>query len=436
MKGTRQRNIAEISCALAASGRYRNLESCLYEFCPPCWTLRKPEFVESYLRPEIDNIFPGLADYLSYRNLQEIYRQLCGRLPMEKRSKLENCNQKYLCCIDGLYRISDGAILPPDPGLDLFSYLNVRTSKIGRGNGYYTELFLTNATNGDSALRARLLEMVAVILTAMPLKRFFLLEGPGDTGKGQLIKFLRYLLGNSSCFNVSSINELSRPFTTSNLVDKLMCCCPDIPDETLNAKVIGIIKQIVGDDTVHGEIKFGPSIDFDCYAKLVFASNAPLKVPYHGGKEAFIRRMIHIPFHNSVPEDKQIPQLYQHLLNEAGYFIGLALEQRKKFIQRKCVFTELPDLEWKTVQPPDDEQRIVTFIQSCCELTPNATTPVTNLYDAFSEYDMFFGTHPIERSQFSRLLQQGPFQLQGGRKSTYRYICGIRLKEQFQPAEP
>lgn len=215
-----------------------------------------------------------------------------------------------------------------------------------------------------------------------------------------------------------------------------MCCCPDIPDETLNAKVIGIIKQIVGDDTVHGEIKFGPHIDFECYAKLVFASNAPLKIPHHGGKEAFIKRMIHIPFHNSVPEDKQIPQLYQRLLDEAGYFIGLALKQRKKFMQRKYIFTDLPNLEWEAIQPPVDEQRIVTFIQAYCELIPDATTPVTILYEAFKKHDMFFDAHPIERSQFSRLLQQGPFQLEGGRKSTYRYICGIRLSEQFQPTEP
>lgn len=108
-----------------------------------------------------------------------------------------------------------------------------------------------------------------------------------------------------------------------------MCSCPDIPEVALREKPISIIKQIVGDDRVPGELKGVNPFKFECYTKLVFASNAPLKIPYHKGESALLNRMVYIPFHNSVPDDKKVPQLYRHLLDEAGCFIGLALEQRE-----------------------------------------------------------------------------------------------------------
>lgn len=209
MKGTRQRNLSEIARSPAQSGYFRNIDGCLYQFYAPCWRMRLLENVEDYLREAVANVFPQIVDYLSSSNLKEVYRLLRGILPKEERVNLLQHNQDYLCCLDGAYRISDGEILPPDPGLDLFSYLNLRASEIGQGNGYYTEMFPENATNGDPALRARLLEMVAVILTAMPEKKFFFLEGPGDTGKSQLIKFLRQLLGESACYSLPSINDLA-----------------------------------------------------------------------------------------------------------------------------------------------------------------------------------------------------------------------------------
>lgn len=176
MKRTRQRNIAEIACVLEKTGHFRRIDKRLYLFRSPCWTVVDNEDVEDYLREEVSIIFPEIVDYLSSANLEEINRQLRGRLYRESRFDLERHNQQYLCCVDGLYRISDGAVLPPDPGLNLFSYLNVSASEIGFGDGYYTELFLDNATDGNSALRDRLLEMVAAVLTAIPLKKFFFLE--------------------------------------------------------------------------------------------------------------------------------------------------------------------------------------------------------------------------------------------------------------------
>lgn len=435
MKRTRQRNLAEIARAMAQTGHFRYIEKRLYQFRSPCWTMVDDEDVEDYLREEISSIFPEVVDYLSSASLVEIYRQLRGQLPREKRSELDPDNQYYLCCTDGLYQISDGTILPPDPGLNLFSYLNVRASDIGCGDGYYTEMFLDNATDGDPALRDRLLEMIAAILTAIPLKKFFFLEGPGDTGKGQLLQFLRHLLGTSSCCSITSINDLAENWSTGDLIDKLMCCCPDIPDEPLTKKTIGIIKQLAGDDAIKGKRKYKEAVTFDCDAKLVFASNSPLKIRRHRGEEAFFKRLVYIPFHNSVPDEKKVPNLYRHLLDEAGYFIGLALKKRNAFMQRNCIFTELtdPECEWEGVRRPPKEERIELFLQQCCEPSSGAISKIQDLYNAFCAYDTSSNEDPIEISRFGELLRHGSIPVEGTRTSTGRCLRGIRLREQNQP---
>lgn len=422
-----QRHLAEIAQQLADSGRFRNIDGRLYHFCTPCWRLRLAEEAGEFLPGIVRRIFPEYADCISMRNYREIFEQLRSRVERESMTDMTQDNQQYLCCKDGVYRLSDGVILPPDPGLNLFYHLNLSAYEIGQGDGYYTEIFLRNATGGDIALRERILQMVAVIITAMPLKCFFFLEGKGNTGKSQFIKFLEGLLGAGACCSLSSINILADRWTLGGLVDKLMCSCPDIPNDLLSAKAIGCIKQIAGDDRLRGELKGVDPSSFDCNAKLVFGSNHPLKIAKPEREEAFLKRMVWIPFHNPIPKDAQIQQLYQYLINEAGYIVALAMEQRHKLIANDYTFAG-ETLEGEAYIRPTDEQSLLSFLENCCEREPSAKTSANDLYLAFcnseqGKYDR------IDRSRFGRLLSQLCPELKSERTSTTRYWRGIRIRK-------
>ena len=405
LRRTHQRNLAEIAQALADSGHYRNIDGRLYQFSSPCWRLRLASELESFLPEEVRRMFPEASDYLAMGDYREIFKQLRSRVSKEYMCEIHPDNQHYLCCRDGIYRLSDRRAFPPDPGLNLFYFFNVSAWDIGEVGGHFTEQFLENATNGNVALRERILQMVASIVTALPLKCFFVLEGAGNTGKSQLIKFLQRLLGESACYVLPSINALSERWTVGGLVDKLMCSCPDIPNDHLGPKTISSIKQLVGDDRVRGELKGIDPFDFDCHAKLVCASNHPIKLSHSGQEEAFLNRMVYIPFHNPVPKEAQIPQLFLHLLDEAGYILALAIEARDTLLERNGVFSPLPDgMDETPFSRPTDEQRILAFLEGYCEQDDSAITATGELYEAFCHSQPGIQSAKIERSRFGRLL--------------------------------
>lgn len=428
-----QRLLSGIAQSLADTGKYRNIDGRLYQYQAPCWRLRQQDEAMDFLFFEVQGRFAEYVDDISSADFKEIFEQLRCRLKCEYEEELYQDNQDYLCCRDAVIRLSDGRIFPPDPGLNLFYYINVQADEIGTSDGYYTELFLKNITDGEENLRTLILQMVAAIITAMPLKKFFFLEGESNTGKSQLIKFLEKVLGECSCTTISSVNTLAEKYTLGGLVDKLMCSCPDIPNTKISADAINRIKEVAGDDRVEGELKYVNKFKFDCYAKLVFGSNYPINLKNPANETAFLNRMVHIPFHNPVPEEEQIPQLYQKLFDEAGYIVALALEERQGLLENGFVKL-VEDLEPTCAAPPQDKDFVLGFLQESCVLDSSAKTPTKMLYEAFCK-SRFATENPIEKSRFGRLLRQVPG-LKADRSTTTRYVVGVRLIPQESDSQP
>ena len=420
-----QHGLSKIAQNLANREQFRNIDGRLYQFEGSNWVLRIPENAHVDLFNVVQQHYPDLVDYISTHNYKEIYCQLCSRIDREDMEELSQDNQHYLCCKNGLYSLADGKILPPDPGLDLFYHINLDVNQINQSSNKYTERFLQNVTDGNLELRKLILEMIAAIITALPVKCFFFLEGEGNTGKSQLIKFLEMLLGAEACYSLTSINELSGRWTFGKLIDKLMCSCADIPNCVIKQSSISRIKQIAGDDRVSGELKGIDFFTFDCQAKLVFGSNHPPKVSNTEKESAFFERMIRIPFCNPVPKGDRIPQLYRQLFNEAGYIVQLAMLQREELLSNNLVFTQLSHSpELLSFIKPSDEKLVTTFLDEFCVLDPESKIPTSVLYDAFCKS----GLGPdIEISRFGRLVSQ--YGLHPKRNSEGRFIPGIKLKQ-------
>ena len=102
-----------------------------------------------------------------------------------------------------------------------------------------------------------------------------------------------------------SLHKLeSDKFAAARLVGKLANICPDLPSDHLTGT--SVFKAITGGDPLTTEYKFRDSFEFMPFCRLVFSANY---LPRSGdASHAFFRRWQVIPFENTIPPEKQIPQ--------------------------------------------------------------------------------------------------------------------------------
>lgn len=417
------RNIVEMADAICHRFEFASISGGLAAYHPPRWRIMGRQESIPFIAGLVKRLFPREAGFLTARQYGDICFHILNHKNTRHLSKVPVPDHDYLCCADYLYDWHSHECIPHDSSYLCFSSLALNAKDIGRCSGEYWERFLEDLTGGNPDLRQRILEVIGVILSGYPSKSFFLLEGAGDTGKSQLANVLRDILGTDTCFALTSVSQLGDRWTLGSLPGKLLCVCGDVPDVPLTKGAIGTIKQMTGGDLVHGERKYQNPISFMNTAKLLFISNHPLQLPETD--QALLNRLVSIPCRNAIPKNRQIPNLHQHLHEEAGYIVGLAMDALVELESRNGVFTPLPpELEIGVVRAPDAEQDIIEFVRNCCVLDENASCPVNEMFQAFQDY---YPECRMDRTQFSKYLYRLYPQVTKGRSKTARKYCGLRL---------
>lgn len=122
-------------------------------------------------------------------------------------------------------------------------------------------------------------------------KAYLALVGPGNTGKSKLLEWVYLFLGVQNCAAFSLQALADNRFTMGYLYGKIANIFADL-DEA-EAKSIGQIKALTGDDTVTGERKGKSPFHYKSTARLFFSANhyPSVKAP----DEPFFDRSIIIP---------------------------------------------------------------------------------------------------------------------------------------------
>jgi len=371
-----------------------------------------------------------LLSYLSTKSYDELYKKLITD-PCLQVSEDEVDRKKHLiACNDGVIDTITDQILKPNPSYFIFTYSNISIYEVGCGKGEVFESFICNCTGGNQRIRQLILEMIGVILSGYTPKVLFLLLGDKNTGKTQFTQFLRLLIGEKNSESVQSLNEFSERWTTGRLPGKKLCICPDVPKETIKAQAIASIKQLVGGDLVSADQKYKAPFSFVNEAKLVFASNHKLQISEVESEGAFLDRIITIPFNNSIPKEKVIPDICNLLIHEKGYIVEKSIEALKYLQSRNFVFTDLEISNfYEDSQSITDS--IITFCEENCIFSPNLESATCELYDAYFDFCSELGMQAEKIAVFARTLSKYYSNLERTRKannSDRRGFRGIALK--------
>lgn len=168
--------------------------------------------------------------------------------------------------------------------------------------------YLYSATGGDWTLVRRIWEMIGYcISTDTNAKALFCLQGVSGSGKSLLTSFLSNLYpGRVSTMDVS---DLKTNFALGNYRNMSLCISPDMSADPLDAKTIGHLKKLSGNDTVNSDVKYSQRTQFRFEGKITMVTNNPILTELPD--PAFYKRIVTIPFYYA-PEhpDRELLQKF------------------------------------------------------------------------------------------------------------------------------
>ena len=244
--------------------------------------------------------------------------------------------------------------------------------------------FIASITGNDPMLRQRILEIIGYCLVPdVKAKVFFVFQGAPDSGKSVLASFIRHCL-NQEASVATDVLSLGDRFTASSLIGKQLCTSMDLPSTPLNPRTVSVFKMITGGDPLTADVKYRPPITFLNRAKFILGTNHPLLT--QGDDPAFYRRVVVVPFLNSIPRQDQDHFLLEKLNAERSAIIASALQAYQELRHRNYQFSGEFQLNGGLVRKPEqrgENEILQEFIQHCCAVDHNAAEFVHCLYEQF-----------------------------------------------------
>lgn len=197
---------------------------------------------------------------------------------------------RYIAFINGTFDINTLVLHNHNPIYPTLYYIN----EIYISNAVPVKFikFLFEFSKGDVMVIAAVRSMLNIIIRSeLKYQKFFVIMGPGGTGKSQLVNIIIHMMGQEA--TLSSTLELlcKNSFEMANLRNKKLLV---LNDASNYRGEVSTIKRITGNDLLQARIKYVQE-PFDFYNQsilLMSTNNPPFSYDHTG---AMTRRMVLIP---------------------------------------------------------------------------------------------------------------------------------------------
>ena len=287
--------------------------------------------------------------------------------------------------------------------------------------------FLNQILGGDQAVIKFLQKAIGYSLTgSVQEKAMFVLYGIGDNGKTTLLETIRAMLGEYAGLAEIEVfmhrsQDSAKERTVADLHGKRFVTASESEEgQRFNES---LIKRLTGMGRLVGRRLYSNSFEFDPEFKLFLDAN--YKPTIRGTDNAVWNRIRLIPFTVSIPKSEQDKELGRKLREELPGILAWAVQGCLKWRQEGLGSPTAVEQAGEAYRSEMDV--IQEFLDECCEKKPGATTPPTDLYDAFSRWCKQRKEEPIMASNAfgSRLEEKG---YKAGRNGTGRWRAGLTLK--------
>ena len=263
--------------------------------------------------------------------------------------------------------------------------------------------FLQDCTAGDADMQAYLQQIAGYCLTgSISEQKFFFIYGVGGNGKGTYLNMLMWILdAYARMANMDTFTEQKFTKHASEIAffqgSRLVVASETNAGQRWNESRI---KSMTGGDPITANHMHHDPFTFFPTFKLLFTGNHK---PHLKHVDAAIkRRMYLIPFEHQVPDESIDLQLADKLQAEGGGILQWAIEG--------C-------LDWQKhgLSPPakviattasyfEEEDRIASFFEECCDLGNSYQCATADLYARFSTWADDMGEFVGSRKTFLDML--------------------------------
>lgn len=297
--------------------------------------------------------------------------------------------------------------------------------------------FLEEIMDGDQELIEFLQKSIGYSLSGSTQEQvMFLLHGSGANGKSVFLNVIKEMMGDYGQQAPTSLLMAKKSDGVPNDVARLKGARYIATIETEKGKRLAeaLVKQLTGGDTITARFLRQEFFEFKPEGKFFLATNH--KPVISGDDYAIWRRIRLIPFEVTIPEEKRDPLLEYKLHDELPGILCWAIEGLKKWMKEGLKAPE-------KVLAATDEYResmdnLGMFIDECCVLDPNAKTPIKELYEAYNQWALDNGLHPMGNPQLrERLKERGFQQKRTGKLGRFWAGIGLIIEEQaFEKQAP
>lgn len=373
--------------------------------------------IEKYLYPK----------YQKNNVIRQIYNLIIDTDAVQR--SFENLNQypeTYINFQDCMLDVGTMKEIPHSPDFYAINQLPFEWRKIKAAKeGTEIEKFFNFIfTSPDD--RKMVLEYVGLCFTKdTRQQRFLTLCGLGGTGKSILIRLIETATGRENISNVS-LQELSKRFSTSLLVGKLLNSCADLSAEMLEDS--SVMKKLLGEDLLLAERKGEQAFMYRNYSKLLFSTNS---LPVIAGERTngFYRRLM--IFRMDKQPERVDTELFAKLSAELPYFIKLAVEALHDMYARGGHITISEGSKEAVRQMWKDSDVVQAWLDDCCTLDSEEKTDRAKAFSDFEKYCENEERQAMSKNGFYKALRNKNFaeiKLHG-----YSHIKGLKLGKETSP---
>lgn len=230
--------------------------------------------------------------------------------------------------------------------------------------------------------------------------------GVGGSGKSLVARLTASFYDPSFISHVAAYQFRDR-FSTAALLGKQLNISMDLPGGKISSEAVAMLKQITGGDAVFVEKKGldGHSARLDC--RFLFGTNHPFVPSIRD--DAFMDRIVLLPFQYPVPPEIADPDLLQKLLPERTAIFNLALDAFWLWQRDHYRFSgeDIYGIRAAGFGNQQADPLVAAFVRDRCVLDPNGQIPTSTLFAAF---EAFLADNsqafPGNIQQFSRLFHE------------------------------
>lgn len=400
-----------------------NVDNKLYYHSGKCYLpLNKRELIRLY-RQKVDYT---LHNATTLSHISPLYNFLLS----DPNIITEAEENQHLCTLEnGVYDVKTEKLYPHSPEFITFSYLKSRFVKHPDCPNF--ERFLEETFDNDEVLIERVWQMIAYIcMHTDEGKCFFVMGEAPNSGKSLLGNFVQNLFPKEHVSNIA-LNDLNDRYSTSKLLGAAVNVSLDLPSSELKPTAVSRLKMLTGGDVITAEEKFEPAFAFKNRAKLLFASNYPVKISAED--QAFWNRFIYIPFNKSIPPELQDKTLLNKFISEKDSIVTKALKHAKTLVENKFAFPTTPEIERKMAEFSNVTLPTVKeFIDAKCEINPEFKgEALQDLYDEYENYccenDFSPDAYNSFKAQFAKLAGVKHIKKRFGRSNPISGFSGVKL---------